>query len=197
MIVAWGKKIGLRPFEDALSDSDVARVYRWSCDDGLLRLSGGAPTDLTFEEFRGRLRRDAQNPPIQRHAYFLMTHEGELIGRAGCFAIDDQYEQGELGIVIGERRYWGKGYGSDAVVTLLQYLFTTTPLARINLFTYVDNLRAHRCFEKSGFRVIGTARRFSPDHGEFDGFEMEITRREFYEQWFTTEPNFVCQPDAF
>jgi RimJ/RimL family protein N-acetyltransferase len=40
-------------------------------------------------------------------------------------------------------------------------------------------VRAQRCFAACGFRDIGNARRFSPDIGEFDGIEMEITRREF------------------
>ena len=102
-----------------------------------------------------------------------------MIGRIGCFAIDWDKKEGELGIVIGESAWWGQGYGRDAVTTLLRYVFETTPLQRINLFTFPENVRAQRCFAVCGFRVVGNTRRFSPDIGEFDGIEMEITRREF------------------
>ncbi len=179
MVVAWGDKVGLRQFEDFLTDAEVARVYRWSRDSDLLRWSGGTPTDLSFNEFRDRLRSDRSYSPNSRRAFFIVTRSGELIGRVGCFAIDWDRKEGELGIVIGESAYWNKGYGRDAISTVLQHLFEATPLERINLYTYTDNVRAQRCFAACGFRAIGTARRFSPDVGEFDGIEMEITRREF------------------
>ncbi|MCL4488448.1 MAG: GNAT family N-acetyltransferase [Chloroflexi bacterium] len=179
MIIAWGDKVGLRPFEDRLSDGEMARVYRWSRDEQILRWSGGAPTDLSLNEFKERLQNDQSFAPGNRRAFYIVTHSGELIGRIGCFAIDWDERKAEMGIVIGEQAYWAQGYGRDAVTTLLRHLFDTTSLRTINLFTYPDNLRAQRCFSACGFRVLGSARRFSPDVGEFDGLEMAITRDEF------------------
>ncbi len=179
MTMILGEQIALRPFEDALTDEEVARVHRWSSDENILRWSGGTPTDLTVQEFRDRLLSERGNQPANRRVFFVVTREGELIGRIGCFAIDWDKQEGEIGIVIGESGAWGQGYGRDATTTLLRYLFDTTTLERINLFTFPENLRALRCFAACGLRVVGNARRFSPDIGEFDGIEMEITRREF------------------
>ncbi len=179
MGIIWGDKVGLRPFEDPLTDAEIDRVYRWSSDGEVLRWSGGTPTDLTLREFRERLRGDHTITPTNRRSFFIVTRNGELIGRTGCFAIDWTLRQGELGIVIGERSYWGKGHGRDAVATLLRHIFSTTTLETINLFTFPENLRAQRSFAAIGFRTLGTARRFSPDLGEYEGLEMEITRREF------------------
>jgi ribosomal-protein-alanine N-acetyltransferase len=179
MTIIWGEKTGLRPFEDQLTDDEIARVYRWSSDEQILRWSGGSPTDLTIAEFRERLLHERGHIPANRRAFFIVTRDGALIGRIGCFAIDWDKREGELGIVIGESTSWGQGYGRDAVTTLLRHLFETTSLDRINLFTFPENIRAQRCFAACGFRVIAHARRFSPDIGEFDGIEMEITRREF------------------
>jgi ribosomal-protein-alanine N-acetyltransferase len=179
MTIIWGEKTGLRPFEDQLTDDEIARVYRWSSDEQILRWSGGSPTDLTIAEFRERLLNERGHIPANRRAFFIVTRDGALIGRIGCFAIDWDKREGELGIVIGESTSWGQGYGRDAVTTLLRHLFETTSLDRINLFTFPENIRAQRCFAACGFRVIAHARRFSPDIGEFDGIEMEITRREF------------------
>jgi RimJ/RimL family protein N-acetyltransferase len=178
-IVAWGSKIYLRPFEDALTDEEIARVYHWSGDEDVLRWSGGAPTELTLAEFRERILSEHGYAPDNRRAFFIVTHEGELIGRIGIFAIDWEDRKGELGIVIGESASWGQGYGRDAVMTLLAHIFETTALERITLLTFPENTRAQRCFAACGFRSLGAARRFSPDLGEFDGIEMEITRHEF------------------
>lgn len=178
-MVAWGDRVGLQPFEAPLTDAEITRIYGWSTDAELLAYSGGTPTDLSLGEFRERLRSDQRYGPGNRRSFFIYTRTGELVGRVGCFAIDWDSEQGELGIVIGEHDYWGSGYGRDAIRTVLRHLFATTTLERINLFTYQTNVRAQRCFAASGFRALGVARRFSPDVGEFDGIEMEITRREF------------------
>ena len=179
MNIIWGDRIGLRRFEEYLTDAQIARVYRWSCDTELLRWSGGTPTELTLGEFGDRMRRDRSYATSNRLAFLIVTRAGELIGRVGCFAIDWEHNEGELGIVIGETAYWGRGHGRDAILTMLRHLFETTSLERINLFTYTENVRAQRCFAACGFRTIGTARRFSPDVGEFDGVEMEITRQDF------------------
>ncbi len=179
MIVAWGDRVGLQPFEDDLTDAQVERVYRWSLDSELLAWSGGVPTELSLDEFRERLRSDRHYGPSNRRSFFIFTRTGELIGRIGVFAIDWDAKEGELGVVFGEHEYWGKGYGRDAIRTLLRHIFATSSLERINLFTFQNNIRAQRSFAASGFRALGAARRFSPDVGEFDGVEMEITRREF------------------
>ena len=179
MTIIWGERVYLRPFEDDLTDEEIARVYHWSSDEQVLRWSGGAPTDLTLEEFSSRLRGERGYRPVNRRAFLIVTRECKLIGRVGCFAIDWQKQTAEMGIVIGESSAWGKGRGRDAINTLLGHIFATTTLKHINLFTFPENLRAQRCFAACGFRVVGSARRFSPDIGEFDGIEMEITRHEF------------------
>ncbi len=185
MPIIWGNHVGLRPFGEPISDEEAARVYRWSRDAELLRLSGGEPTELTQEEFREQLRGDHQDLFDHRRAFFILTHAHELIGRIGCFAIDWTRRDGELGIVIGEPAFWGKGIGRAAVTLLLRHLFETTLLDRIYLFTYPENIRAQSCFAACGFRSLGTTRRFSVERGEHDGVEMEITRQEFLERWNT------------
>lgn len=183
MTMLWEKRVGLRPFADELTDDEIAQVYRWSKDTLVLRWSGGSPTELTLTEFGERLRGEQLYPLDNRIAFFIFTRDAKMIGRIGIFAIDWEKRKGELGIVIGEPAAWDKHFGREAVTLLLRHLFETTLLERINLFTFVDNQRAQRCFAACGFRSLGAARRFSPDLGEFDGVEMEITRGEFLAQF--------------
>lgn len=183
MTTIWDSRVGLRAFDDPVSDAELERVYRWSKDTAVLQWSGGAPTELTLNEFANRFRIDQRNPSSFRLAFFILLRSGEIIGRIGVFAIDWDKREGELGISIGEPSQWGHGYGRQAIDLMLRDIFQTTSLERILLYTFPENIRAHRCFAACGFRSIGQARRFSPDIGEYDGIEMEITRRE----WLNTE----------
>lgn len=194
MTILWDDAIGLRPFEDPISDAEAARIYRWSSDPELLRWSGGISPNLSLREFCERLRNDQRDFWDHRRVFFILTRAQQLIGRIGVFAIDWTRGEGELGIVIGEPCEWDKGYGRRAVTLLLRHLFETTRLGRIYLFTYPENTRAQRCFAACGFRVVGTLQRFSVERGEHPEVEMEITRREFLARTSWRNPNVMLQP---
>jgi RimJ/RimL family protein N-acetyltransferase len=180
MRLIYGDRIALRRFEERMSDSEMTRLYRWSHDEDVLRWSGGSPTGLSESEFREHLRAERLYGPSNRKAYLILLREPiELIGRLGIFGIDWTKKEGELGIVIGERKYWGQGLGRDAVRTLIRHIYMTSTLNRIYLYTFVDNERAQRSFRSAGFHEVSRGRRFTPDIGEFDGIEMELTRADF------------------
>lgn len=182
MTLLYGEKVVLRRFEERMSEAEMTRLYEWSRDLELLRWSGGTATDLTISEFREHLRGERLYGPSNRRMFLVFTADTrELIGRLGVFAIDWNTRQAELGVVIGEQSYWGRGYGRDAMRTLLRHLFSSSSLNSIYLYTFAENIRAQRAFTAVGFRVTERARRFTPDVGEFDSVRMEITRAEFVE----------------
>ena len=63
----------------------------------------------------------------------------------------------------GNRDYWGRGYGSDAVKTLINYVFSSTHLTKIYLHTLEENHRARRSFTKSGLSEIRKVKRSGKD----------------------------------
>ena len=67
--------------------------------------------------------------------------------------IDWNLKQAELGIMIGDKDYWNFGYGTDAVITLLEYVFTNTKLNSIYLHTLISNKRAQMAFRKAGCSI--------------------------------------------
>jgi RimJ/RimL family protein N-acetyltransferase len=64
-----------------------------------------------------------------------------------------------VGIFISDRRYLGKGYGTDALNALVDFGFGELRLERIELEVYDYNLRAIRSYEKAGFRTDAVLRR--------------------------------------
>jgi RimJ/RimL family protein N-acetyltransferase len=88
-----------------------------------------------------------------------------------------------LGIVIGDKNYWGQGYGTDAVRAVLRWAFDYLNLNRVWLTVYDYNERAFRCYAKCGFRHEGTMRQAKYADGEHhDELMMGILRDEFQQQ---------------
>jgi RimJ/RimL family protein N-acetyltransferase len=82
---------------------------------------------------------------------------GRHIGNIMYYNHDAGRREAELGISIGKRDCWARGYGTDAVTALVAHLFRATEIRRMYLHTLDWNKRAYRCFQKAGFAECGTA----------------------------------------
>jgi RimJ/RimL family protein N-acetyltransferase len=90
--------------------------------------------------------------------FAIETKDGEHIGNTNLFEVSPEDRKAEFGIMIGEKAYWSKGYGSDAAQTLLRFAFDEMNLHRVQLFTYAFNERAIAAYVKSGFAEEGRRR---------------------------------------
>jgi RimJ/RimL family protein N-acetyltransferase len=114
------------------------------------------------------------------HVFAICTKSGRHIGNMGLHKIDWKNSNAELGILIGEQRYLSRGYGEDAVNTLLRFAFLELNLHRIYLSVWAFNNRAIACYEKCGFKKEGTSKDMLYHDGEYhDGLRMSILRNEF------------------
>lgn len=103
-----------------------------------------------------------------------------LIGNIGFAKLDSMNRIATVGIFIGNKDYWNKGYGTEALSLLLDYGFNVLNLNAINLSVYAYNLPAIRCYEKLGFKEAGRLREAKIIAGEaFDEIFMDILAREF------------------
>ncbi len=71
-----------------------------------------------------------------------------------------------VGVGLGEREFWGKGYGTEAMQILLRFAFEEINLNRINLTVFEYNLRAQKSYLKCGFVEEGRARKSMNREGE-------------------------------
>lgn len=104
----------------------------------------------------------------------------QLIGFVGLN--DIQWNHGDcwVGIGIGEKEYWGKGYGTDAMRIALRYVFNELNLHRVSLGVFEYNRRAIRSYEKSGFKMEGIERSVvHRDGSRGDIYYMGILREEW------------------
>jgi RimJ/RimL family protein N-acetyltransferase len=110
----------------------------------------------------------------------LTLADNKLIGNCGLNNVDWKNRSAVFGIIIGDKAYWGKGYGTDATRTLLRYAFEQLGLNRVELTVYDFNPRAQRAYEKAGFKREGVKRQGLFRNGEFhDEYWMGVLRAEW------------------
>ena len=167
-----GSKIKLR--DKRLADAPYD--YIWRTDAELARLDATPQLTISFPQFLLDYTSELQGSHSTRRPFAIETLNGKHIGNCSYYSIDETKGEAELGITIGNRDYWDKGYGADTITTLVNYIFRQTNLNRIYLKTLDWNIRAQKCFRKCGFTPCGYLVR--------DGFSftlMEINRKQWQE----------------
>ncbi len=167
-----GSKIRLRAkrLADALND------YSWRTDLELVQLDAVPPLNIAFSDYLQSYAIELKRPSTTRHAFAIETPEGKHIGNIVYYDIDRAKGESEFGIMIGNRDFWGKGYGTSATTALADYIFKHTNLKRIYLKTLRSNVRAQKCFKKCGFLPYGRSKR-----NGFNFVLMELERTKWQE----------------
>lgn len=90
------------------------------------------------------------------------------------------HRRATFGILIGEKKFWGKGVGQEATRLAVEYGFFRLNLLRIDLGVFAEHESAVRCYEKVGFKIEGRLRQDLFCNGEYkDRLWMGILRSEY------------------
>ena len=117
--------------------------------------------------------------------FFIEKKDGSRIGAVFHFLNGNFMEVGYI-LAPNERK---KGYGSEAVKIIVDYLFLSKQLVRVQAITGVDNFASHRVLEKAGFTKEGIIRKSAFIKGEWkDGCLYSILREEWKEPKILTGP---------
>ena len=138
---------------------DIPDEYSWRVDDELSRLDATRPLTMSYDDFFRYTKEEMQFPSYRSKRLAVDTLDGVHIGNVMYYDLNIRNREAELGIMIGDKGYWGKGYGTDIVKTLLTHLFLDIELDRVYLHTLAWNYRAQASFEKAGFRKVRPVRR--------------------------------------
>ena len=173
----YGERIRLRRDERA----DIPLFTQWLNDPDVRRyLLMNLPISQANEEgwFENMLKRPAEEQP-----FAIEVREGDgwrLIGNCGFFEIDWRARSSEVGLFIGDKSCWNKGYGTEVMRLLLQVGFGTLNLNRIFLRVDQDNLGGIRAYEKAGYVHEGRFRQATYQDGEYrDMLFMSVLRSEW------------------
>lgn len=94
------------------------------------------------------------NPNLEFFAILDRATEAH-VGNIKLGPIDHNHMTAEVGLMIGERAFWGKGYGTQAIRLITQHAFDDLGLCKITAGAYANNLGSIRAFEKAGWHVEG------------------------------------------
>jgi RimJ/RimL family protein N-acetyltransferase len=159
-----GKKVYLKPF----TKEYAADWVRWTQDEEVTRYS--VMRSYTMEEEMKYLEKKEKNPNFgDFHFSIFIKKNNKIIGNCGIHKSNNiNYpDKTFVGIVIGEKDEWGKGYGSDAMKTLLKYIKETMMLKEVYLNVDIPNIAAQNCYKKCGFEIV--AKEKAPDRTNSNG----------------------------
>ena len=113
---------------------------------------------MTHEEFERRTRLpdsgEASGTGRIWQRLQIDTVAGEHVGWINCYELDTAMGSTRVGICLAEQENWGKGYGTEALRLLLDYLFAEMGLQEVRMNTWTGNVRMIRCALKAGFEEV-------------------------------------------
>ena len=127
-----------------------------------------------FEDLKTYLEKLEKNP-----IYFwaLILKKGNLhIGNIKIDPINTKQKKGEYGIMIGEKSYWGNGYGIEATLIVLNFCFKELDLDKILLGVIKENKEAVNMYKKIGFKILYSKNNYHKIRDKkYDFLRMYIT----------------------
>ncbi len=173
-----GKSVRLRAYEK----SDLDAVMKWINDEEVTDLLGGEMlaypvSSLAEEKF---IEAAAGSSDRQKNFAIETLVERRYIGAISFNVIDWRNRSAGLGVVIGDKSLWGKGYGTDAMRVMMRLAFDKMNLHRLWLHVHDYNRRAIASYEKCGFKREGVLRDYHFARGRYhDTIVMAILESEY------------------
>ncbi len=171
------KLIGTKCYLSPMELSDAPKYAAWLNDLDVAVFTQIADKSLSVDK-----ERDILAAIGKEHNYGIVDAATDtLIGSCGLMDIDALNRCAEIGIVLGDKSYWGKGYGTEALRLLLDYAFRYLNLHNVMLRVYDYNPRGIACYEKVGFKTIGRRRgAIMRNLAAHDVVYMDIVAADFY-----------------
>ena len=168
----------------AQSAEELAKSFvKWDRDTEMHRLADSDPAQLWSEKkLKEFFEKEQDKEPPRAYRFSIRTlADDRIIGDTGLVP-NWMHGDGFFYILIGDRDYWGRGFGTDATRLVLQFGFLELNLRRITLGVHAYNERALKTYQKAGFKMEGTMRGEGLRDGvRYDGHWMGILREEWKE----------------
>jgi RimJ/RimL family protein N-acetyltransferase len=173
-----GKLVRIRAYEK----SDLDAVMKWVNDEEVTDLLGGEMLAYPVSSItEAKFIEGAAGSSDKQKTFVIETlAEPRYIGSISFNVIDWRNRSAGLGIVIGDKSLWGKGYCSDAMRVLMRLGFDKLNLHRLWLHVHDYNPRAIASYEKCGFKREGVLRQEHFARGKYhDTIVMGILESEY------------------
>jgi len=170
--------LGHKTIIRAKSKDDIRNDFCWRVDRELSELDATLPINLSFEQFERISINDLSKSSQWSEKFSIDNLDKEHIGNCMFYDVNRWEKSCEFGIMIGNKSFWNGGYGSDATVSMLYYIFKETEIENVYLHTLATNIRAQKAFKKAGFD--------SPKHvkkGRYEFIKMITDKKSWLEKF--------------
>lgn len=146
---------GKRVFLRRPATRDASTIFHWERDDEVWQYDPHRPYSRSMTEFLPTFERNYVRGN-GRQFWFIIENELHVpIGTITYFNVDYRLGHAEIGLGLGDKTQWGKGYGPEAIRTLVHYLFSLNGIIRVYAETALANHPARRAFAKANFVEVG------------------------------------------
>lgn len=165
----------------ANTDEVIQAWTKWDADTEFKRLlDDGPPRLMSPAQQRKELEEETRND--KNFSFAVRVLDGDAKIGFTALWVNWPLRDAWVAIGIGERDYWGRGYGTDAMRLTLRYAFDELNLHRVTLTVWDVNERAIRSYEKAGFKREGLQRETMLREGRrVDTVVMGVLREEWKE----------------
>lgn len=168
-VLLKGERVSFTP----LQMENIYQHFDWNNDLELNRLDSVTPfVKETFGDFKRRFECMLAVDSQDSRDFEIHTDDGTLIGVAYIANFCEHNRHCTAGITIGNREYWGKGYGRDAISLLMHHCFEDLSMHRISTETFEFNDAWRRLVKWAGFEREGLIAEYINVDGRF--YDMEL-----------------------
>jgi len=179
-----GEKIELHPIEIKDLKKLSRLIAKW-INDGI----------VTYYLFRGQKPQNSEQVAAdlkkqldeKNNAIFLIvdSKKNKPIGYAGLYEIHPIARKAESRLLIGEKDFWGKGYGAEVVELLTFYGFDRLNLNRIYLGYTDKNKGSGKIYENAGYVYEGTLKEDIYRNSKYyNSIRMALLRKDYYKKFY-------------
>lgn len=171
--------MGNRIYLRALEPDDYKTSIKWRQDEEIWDMVGG-PRYFVSSEYEKKWVLDAINSTDKLVLAICLLNSGKYIGNITLQAINMLNRSARMPILIGDKSEWNKGYGTEAIMMMLEYAFLERNLNRIFSHVLEGNINSVRMHEKCGYVREGTLRQSVYKNGEYkDQILMSVLKADF------------------
>lgn len=156
-----GKTVFLREIEP----TDATPTYLgWMQDAGLTRFMESRLTRHTLETLHDFVQARRQSE-VEWMFAICEAGSGAHIGNIKLGPVHPHHLRADIGIIIGDRKWHGKGIATESICLVTTFAFQILGLGKLTAGIYAENEGSRRAFEKAGFEVEGVLRSHALSHG--------------------------------
>lgn len=171
-----GSKVLLRYYKK----EDAKKAHKYINDYEISKfLANDAIFPLSLEEEEKFIMSNSSNDLNYNFAIEDKSN-AEYIGGCGINDVDPKNRHCTIGVFIGDKNLWGKGYGTDALEILISFIFNELNLEKIKLSVYSFNDRALKCYKALGFEEEGVLKKEVFREGKYHDIILMAMFREDY-----------------